>query len=293
MFFFYSMFGFQRIGDLIWSAADQRARGFLFGATHGRTTLNGEGLQHQDGHSLLMATTNPAVRAYDPAWAYEVALIVRDGLRRMHRDGQDLLYYLAVYNEPYPQPAKPDGVEEGVLAGLYRFREAGNDRPHRAQLFGSGPMLPVALRAQELLAEHEVAADVWSATSYQQLRLDALEIDRWNRLHPEEAKRSPYVTSVLEGAEGPVIAVSDSMKAVPDQIARWVPRPFVPLGTDGFGRSDTRDALRRFYEVDAEHVAVATLSAFADLGEVKPEAVSEAIRKHGIDPDRPSPPTLS
>jgi len=292
MFFFYSMFGFQRIGDLIWSAADQRARGFLFGATHGRTTLNGEGLQHQDGHSLLMATTNPVVRAYDPAWAYEVGLIVRDGLRRMHVRGEDLIYYLAVYNEPYPQPAMPDGVEEGVLAGLYRYKEAGNDRPHRAQLFGSGPMLPVALRAQELLGEHDVAADVWSATSYQQLRSEALETERWNRLHPEEAGRMPYVTRTLEGAEGPVIAVTDSMKAIPDQIARWVPRPFVPLGTDGFGRSDTREALRRFFEVDAEHVVVATLSALADMGEVKPESVTDAIKKYDIDPDRPSPPSL-
>jgi pyruvate dehydrogenase E1 component len=292
MFFFYSMFGFQRIGDLIWSAADQRARGFLFGATYGRTTLQGEGLQHQDGHSLLVATTNPVVRAYDPAWAYEVAVIVREGLHRMYDGNEDLIYYLAVYNEPFPQPVKPDGVDEGILAGLYRFQEAGNDRPHRAQLFGSGPMVPIALRAQELLAEHEVAADVWSATSYQQLRMEALEAERWNRLHPGEAKRTPYLSKLLERAEGPVIAVSDSMKAIPDQIARWVPQPFVPLGTDGFGRSDTRDAMRRFYEVDAEHVAVAALAALADLGEVKPEAVDEAIKKFEIDPDRPSPPSL-
>jgi pyruvate dehydrogenase E1 component len=219
-------------------------------------------------------------------------VIVRDGLHRMYDGNEDLIYYLAVYNEPYPQPVKPDGVDEGILAGLYRFQEAGNDRPHRAQLFGSGPMLPIALRAQELLAEHEVAADVWSATSYQQLRMEALEAERWNRLHPGEAKRTPYLSKVLEGAEGPVIAVSDSMKAIPDQIARWVPQPFVPLGTDGFGRSDTRDAMRRFYEVDAEHVAVAALSALADLGEVKPEAVDEAIKKYEIDPERSSPPTL-
>jgi len=292
-FFFYSMFGFQRIGDLIWAAADQRVRGFLVGATHGRTTLNGEGLQHQDGHSLLVSTTNPAIRAYDPSWAYELAVIARDGLRRMYDEGEDLIYYLAVYNEPYPQPAMPEGVEEGILRGLYRFREAPGELPHRAQLLGSGPMIQTALRAQELLAEHEVAADVWSAPSYQQLRMDALETERWNRLHPGEAKRTPYVTRVLNGAEGPIVAVTDSMKAIPDQIARWVPQPFVPLGTDGFGRSDTRDALRRFFEVDAEHTVVAVLSALADLGEVKPEAVAEAIQKYGLDPDHPSPPSLS
>jgi pyruvate dehydrogenase E1 component len=293
LFFFYSMFGFQRIGDLIWAAGDQRTRGFLFGATHGRTTLLGEGLQHQDGHSLLVSTTNPAVRAYDPSWAYELAVIVRDGLRRMHDEGQDRLYYLAVYNEPYPQPAMPEGLdEEGILRGLYRFKEASGELPHRAQLFGSGPMIQIALRAQELLAEHDVAADVWSAPSYQQLRMDALETERWNRLHPGEAKRTPYVTRALNGAEGPIVAVTDSMKAIPDQIARWVPQPFVPLGTDGFGRSDTRDALRRFFEVDAEHAVVATLSALADLGEVKPEAVAEAIEKYDLDPDHPSPPSL-
>jgi pyruvate dehydrogenase E1 component len=293
LFFFYSMFGFQRIGDLIWAAADQRARGFLVGATHGRTTLNGEGLQHQDGHSLLVSTTNPAIRAYDPSWAYELAVIARDGLRRMFDEGEDVIYYLAVYNEPYPQPAMPEGVEEGILRGLYRFRQASSgELRHRAQLFGSGPMIQTALRAQELLAEHDVAADVWSAPSYQQLRMDALETERWNRLHPGEAKRTPYVTRVLNGAEGPIVAVTDSMKAIPDQIARWVPQPFVPLGTDGFGRSDTRDALRRFFEVDAEHTVVATLSALADLGEVKPEAVSEAIQKYDLDPDLPSPPSL-
>jgi pyruvate dehydrogenase E1 component len=292
-FSFYSMFGFQRIGDLIWSAADQRTRGFLLGATHGRTTLLGEGLQHQDGHSLLISTTNPGIRAYDPAWAYEVAVIVRDGLRRMYEEGEDVMYYLALYNEPYPQEPMPEGVEEGILMGLYRFRPAPEERPHRAQIFASGPMIQQALRAQELLAEHhDVAADVWSATSYQALRHEALDTERWNRLHPEDAKRTPFVTDTLEGAEGPIIAVSDLMKAVPDLISRWVPQPFVPLGTDGFGRSDTREALRRFFEVDAEHVVVATLSALADLGDAKPEAVTEAIKRYDIDPDRPSPPSL-
>jgi pyruvate dehydrogenase E1 component len=289
-FSFYSMFGFQRIGDLIWSAADQRTRGFLLGATHGRTTLPGEGLQHQDGHSLLISTTNPAVRSYDPSWAYELAVIVRDGLRRMSDQGEDVMYYLALYNEPYPQEPMPDGVEEGILKGLYRFRPAPQERTHRAQIFASGPMIRQALHAQELLAEHhDVAADVWSATSYPLLRLEALDTERWNRLHPEEAKRVPFVTDAVEGAEGPIVAVTDLMKAVPDLIARWVPQPFVPLGTDGFGRSDTREALRRFFEVDSEHVVVATLSALANMGEVKPEAVTEAIKRYEVDPERPSP----
>jgi pyruvate dehydrogenase E1 component len=291
-FSFYSMFGFQRIGDLIWAAADQRARGFLLGCTNGRTTLTGEGLQHQDGHTMLISTTNPAVRAYDPAFAYETAVVIREGLRRMYEEGEDLMYYLALYNEPYPQPEKPEGIDEAILQGLYRFKEAENGNGRRVQLFGSGPMVPIALRAQELLAEHDVAADVWSATSYQQLRSEALEVERWNRLHPGEAKRTPFMTRQLDGVQGPVIAVSDHMKAVPDQIARWVPQPFVPLGTDGFGRSDTRQALRRFFEVDAQHVAVAALSALADVGEVKPEKVDEAIKAYEIDSDRPSPPTL-
>jgi pyruvate dehydrogenase E1 component len=289
-FIFYSMFGFQRIGDLIWSFADQRGRGFLLGATYGRTTLNGEGLQHEDGHSLLLAATNPACLSYDPAFAYEIAVIVREGLRRMIEKHEDIFYYLALYNEPHAQPKMPEGVEEGILAGLYPFRASGEEKTHRAQIFGSGPLLQEALRAQTILSEHhDVAADVWSAPSYQQLRVEALETERWNRLHPEEARRLPYVTQQLEGAEGPVVAVSDSIKAVPDQIARWVPSPFVPLGTDGFGRSDTRAALRRHFEIDAEHIVVATLAALAEFGDVKPEAVQEAIGRYGIDPDKTPP----
>jgi len=290
-FTFYSMFGFQRIGDLIWSAGDQRARGFLLGATHGRTTLNGEGLQHEDGHSLLLASTNPACLAYDPAFAYEVATIVREGLRRMYDVGEDLFYYMALYNENYPMPKMQPGAEEGIVKGLYRFRDGPNEtRRHQAQILGSGPMVVQALRAQELLAaEHDVSATVWSATSYQQLRVDALECERWNRLHPGQPKRDPFVLTTLGGNGGPVVAVSDSIKAVPDQIARWVHQPFVSLGTDGWGRSDTREALRRFFEIDAEHIVVATLSALADMGEVKPEAVADAIKRHEIDPDRTSP----
>jgi pyruvate dehydrogenase E1 component len=289
-FIFYSMFGFQRIGDFIWSFGDQRGRGFLLGATHGRTTLNGEGLQHQDGHSLLLASTNPACLAYDPAFAYEIAAIVRDGLRRMVTEGEDIFYYLSLYNEPYPQPAQPEGVEEGILAGLYPFKKAGDERKHRAQILGSGIAVNEALKAQEILAaDHDVAADVWSATSYQRLRVDGLETERWNRLHPDQPRRQPFITRQLETAEGPVVAVSDSIKAVPDQVARWVPAPFVPLGTDGFGRSDTRAALRRYFEIDAHHIVVATLAALAEFGDVKPEEVQDAISRYDIDPDRISP----
>lgn len=291
-FAFYSMFGFQRIGDSIWSFADQRGRGFLLGATYGRTTLNGEGLQHEDGHSLLLASTNTACLSYDPAFAYEIALIVKEGLRRMGQEDEDLFYYMTLYNENYPMPEMPEGVEEGVIKGLYLFREAPEEKTHKAQLFGSGTILQNALAAQEMLAEFDVSADVWSATSYQQLRMDALEAERWNRLHPEEPKKQPYVSWCLEPHRGPVVAVSDSMKAVPDQIARWVPQPFVPLGTDGFGRSDSREELRKHFEIDAEHVVVATLAALSEFGDLKPEVVSQAIKRYGIDPDRINPASL-
>jgi pyruvate dehydrogenase E1 component len=289
-FIFYSMFGFQRVGDFIWSFGDQRGRGFLLGATYGRTTLSGEGLQHQDGHSLLLASTNPACLAYDPAFAFEVATIVREGIKRMFEDGDDIFYYLSLYNEPLAQPAMPEGAEDGIVRGLYLFKKAPNDRKHKAQIFGSGTIMAEALKAQEQLAEHHgVSADVWSATSYQQLRIDGLETERWNRLHPEEPRRQPFIARCLEQAEGPVIAVSDSIKAVPDQVARWVPAPFVPLGTDGFGRSDTREALRRHFEIDADHIVVGTLAALAEFGDVKPEAVTEAINRYKIDPDRVPP----
>ena len=289
-FIFYSMFGFQRVGDFIWSFGDQRGRGFLLGATYGRTTLSGEGLQHQDGHSLLLASTNPACLAYDPAFAFEVAMIVRDGIKRMFEDDADIFYYLTLYNEPAPQPAMPDGAADGIVRGLYLFKKAPNDRKHKAQIFGSGTLMHEALKAQEQLAEHhDVSADVWSATSYQQLRVDGLETERWNRLHPEEPRRLPYIAQCLEHAEGPVIAVGDSIKAVPDQVARWVPAPFVPLGTDGFGRSDTREALRRHFEIDADHIVVGTLAALAEFGDVKPEAVTDAIKRYEIDPDRVPP----
>jgi pyruvate dehydrogenase E1 component len=290
-FIFYSMFGFQRVGDLIWSFGDQRGRGFLLGATAGRTTLTGEGLQHCDGHSHVLATAVPNCRAYDPAFAYEVALIIRDGIERMYGDSpEDVFYYLTLYNETYSMPAMPEGVEEGVVRGLYRYRPAAAQRKHRAQLLASGTAMLAALDAQQLLDnEFDVAADVWSATSYKMLRDDALEAERWSRLHPKEAARVPYVTQCLGDADGPIIAVTDFMKAVPDQISRFVPAPFVPLGTDGYGFSDTRAALRRHFEVDAPHLVVATLDALARRGAIKTEIVSEAIQRFDLDPERPDP----
>ncbi|HEY8201038.1 MAG TPA: pyruvate dehydrogenase (acetyl-transferring), homodimeric type, partial [Actinomycetota bacterium] len=297
-FLFYSMFGFQRIGDLIWAFGDARGRGFLLGCTAGRTTLNGEGLQHEDGHSHLLASTVPNCLAYDPAFAYETATIVRDGLQRMVERGEDVFYYLSLYNENYVQPARPPDVDEGILAGMYLFRQAPEDvqakARHRVQLFGSGSILATqVLRAQELLAaNHDVAADVWSVTSYKRLREDALEVERWNRLHPEEEPRVPYLVDALRRqgrVDVPVVAASDWMKAVSDQIGRWVSGSFRPLGTDGFGRSDTRENLRRHFEVDAEHIVVASLSVLAESGELKPEVVGEAIERYGIDPDRTDP----
>jgi pyruvate dehydrogenase E1 component len=290
-FIFYSMFGPQRVGDLIWSFGDQRGRGFLLGATAGRTTLTGEGLQHADGQSHVLASSYPDCRAYDPAFAYELAVIVRDGLARMYGDDpEDCFYYLTLYNENYTMPPMPEGVEEGILRGLYKFRSATGERTHRAQLLGSGPLLRCALDAQQMLFEdHDVAADVWSATSYKLLREDALSVGRWNRLHPTEPGRIPYVTEQLGGTEGPIVAVTDFMKMVPDQIARFAPQPFVTLGTDGYGFSDTREALRRHFEVDAPHIVVATLSALAMQGDVKGEVVAEAIRRYGVDAEAIDP----
>jgi len=290
-FTFYSMFGFQRVGDLIWQATDARARGFLLGATAGRTTLLGEGLQHQDGHSLLLASVNPAIEAYDPAFAYEVAVIVRDGLRRMWREDEDVLYYLALYNENQQMPPMAEGVEAGILEGLYRWAPAPEGASIPASILFSGTANLAAREAQAELAEHyDVAADLHSATSYKRLREEALAVERWNRLHVDQAPRTPRVTELLQG-DGPVVAVSDFMRAVPDQIARWVPEPrgWTSLGTDGFGRSDTREALRRFFEIDAGHVVVATLAALARRGEVKADAVADAIRRYGIDADAVDP----
>ena len=290
-FVFYSMFGFQRVGDLIWSFGDQRGRGFLMGATAGRTTLTGEGLQHCDGQSQMYALAYPNLRAYDPAFAYEVAVIVRDGIRRMYGpEPEDCFYYLTLYNENYVQPPMPEGVEEGIRRGIYRYRAADGERTHRAQILASGPMVLQALEAQRLLAEHhDVAADVWSVTGWKQLRDDAIDCERWNRLHPTEAPRAPYVTEQLGDAEGPVVAVSDWVKAVPDSIARFVPQPYVVLGTDGYGYSDTRPALRRHFEVDAAHTVIAVLDGLAQTGDLKGEAVAEALIRYEIDTELPSP----
>jgi pyruvate dehydrogenase E1 component len=292
-FIFYSMFGFQRIGDLIWSFGDQRGRGFMLGATAGRTTLTGEGLQHCDGQSQALATAVPNCRAYDPAFAYEMAVIVRDGIARMYGpEPEDCFYYLTLYNENISMPEMPAGVEDGIVRGLYRYRAAPEERAHRAQILASGMMMASALEAQQLLAEqYDVAADVWSATSYKLLREDALSVERWNRLHPTDAPRTPYVTEQLQEAGGPIVAVTDFLKSVPDQVARFVPQPFVPLGTDGYGYSDTRAALRRHFEVDAAHIVVATLDGLAQLGEIKGETVAAAIEEYGLDADAPDPRT--
>ncbi len=290
-FIYYSMFGFQRIGDLIWAFGDQRGRGFLLGATAGRTTLNGEGLQHEDGHSHILASVVPNLVAYDPAYAYELAVVLQDGLRRMYRECEDVFYYVTLYNENYVQPPMPDGVAEGILAGLYRLHRSalGGDRP-RVQLLGSGSLLREAVRAQEILADRfGVAADVWSATSYKELRREALECERWNRLHPAADARVPYVTRTLGDAPGPVVAVTDFLKLVPDQIARWVPQGMVSLGTDGYGRSESRSALRRFFEVDAETVALAALSELARRGEIDRGVASGAAAELGFDPEKADP----
>jgi pyruvate dehydrogenase E1 component len=290
-FTYYSMFGFQRVGDLVWAAADARARGFMLGATAGRTTLTGEGLQHCDGHSLVLASTIPPLQAYDPAFAYEMAVVIRDGIHRMFGpEPEDIFYYLALYNENYPMPPMPEGSEPGILEGLYRWAPAPEGPSKRATVLFSGTAHSAARMAQQELAEHfDVAVELWSATSYKHLREEALEVERWNRLHPGESPRTPLVTERLSSTEGPIVAVTDFMKMVPDQIARWVPSPFTSLGTDGFGRSDTREALRRFFETDGPHVVVAVLAALAEAGEVKPEVVAEAIKRYDIDPDRDDP----
>jgi len=304
-FIYYSMFGFQRIGDLMWLAGDIQAKGFLLGATAGRTTLNGEGLQHEDGHSLLLASTIPTLLTYDPAFAFEIAVIIQDGIRRMYQEGEDIFYYLTLYNENYAMPPMPHGVEEGILKGLYRFKAGPHPQPlsHRmgeggrrsgeglkAHIFASGPIMRSALKAQEILAErYDVSADVWSATNYKQLRTDALRCRRWNMLHPTAPPRKSYVETALEKESGVFVAVSDFMKIVPEQIAPWVPGSLMTLGTDGFGRSDTRERLRRFFEVDAECAVVATLYALAEKGQVERKIVAKAIKDLGVDPEKAFP----
>ena len=290
-FIFYSMFGLQRVGDLIWAAADSRCRGFLLGGTSGRTTLAGEGLQHQDGNSHLLAYTVPNLMAYDPAFAFEIAVIIQEGIRRMYAEGESIFYYLTLMNEPYLMPAMPEGVAEGILKGMYRLKAAENKKAQlRAQLFGSGAILNEALKAQALLEEkYGVAAEVWSITSYKELYRDGHEVERWNRLHPLEPPRVPYVSSCLKDALGVCVAASDYVKALPDSISRWFPRPLVSLGTDGFGRSDSRRALRDFFEVDARHITLATLAALLQEKKLKPEVVQKAMQDLEISPEKVNP----
>jgi pyruvate dehydrogenase E1 component len=292
-FIYYSMFGFQRVGDLVWAFADSRGKGFMIGGTAGRTTLSGEGLQHQDGHSLLLASTVPTCHAFDPAFAYEIAIIVQDGIRRMYQENEDRFYYITVYNENYAQPPMPQGehIRDGILRGLYRFKTA-EDGPAQVQLFGSGPIVNEALRAQEILkAEFGVAADVWSATSYNELRRDALDVERWNRLNPDQPPRRPYVVEALQGVDGPIVASSDYMKTVADQIAPWLPGRLTSLGTDGFGRSDNREYLRKHFEIGAEAIAAAALSALARDGKFDASRAAAAVRELGLRPDSPDPVT--
>jgi pyruvate dehydrogenase E1 component len=288
-FTYYSMFGFQRVGDLIWAFADARGKGFLMGGTAGRTTLAGEGLQHQDGHSTLVSSTVPTCATFDPAYVYELAVIVQDGIRRMYQNGEDRFYYIMLYNEDYEMPEMPKGAEEGILKGMYRLRAA-EGKKATLQLFGSGPILNEALRAQSILAEkYNVHADVWSVTSYNELRREALAVERWNRLHPAEKPKQPYVLTALEKADGPIIAASDYMKAIPDQLAPWLGTRLVTLGTDGFGRSDNREHLRRHFEISAESIATAALSRLARDGKFDPNKAQQAFKDLGVNTEKGDP----
>jgi pyruvate dehydrogenase E1 component len=292
-FIYYSMFGFQRIGDLIWAAADMRCRGFLVGGTAGRTTLAGEGLQHQDGHSHVLALPVPNLMAYDPAFAYEIAVIIQDGIKRMYIDQESIFYYLTVTNEPLPMPEMPkdSGIRDGILKGLYRFKTSDKkDATARVQLLGSGTIMFEVLKAQKILEEqYGVAADVWSVTSYKQLYRDANDCERWNLLHPGEPAKVPYVTETLQAAPGPFIAASDYMKVLPESLAKWVPGQLVSLGTDGFGRSENRVALPDFFEVDAKHIVLATLGALAKEKKIGIDIVKQAVRQLAIDPEKMNP----
>ncbi|UVT14883.1 MAG: pyruvate dehydrogenase (acetyl-transferring), homodimeric type [Nitrospira sp.] len=288
-YIFYSMFGFQRVGDLIWAASDMRARGFLLGATAGRTTLEGEGLQHQDGHSHLFAGAYPTIASYDPAFMFELAVILQDGIRRMYRDREERSYYITLYNESYKMPAMPEGAEEGIREGMYRFRPSPERAKHRAHLLASGALVNETSRAQDLLLRYGVAADLWSVTSYNTLRTHAMEAERWNMLHPEETPRMSYLHKTAQALDGPCVAVSDYVRLVPQQIAPWIPGGVLTLGTDGLGRSDSRKALRRFFEIDAEHVTVATLYALFRRKIIEARLVTQAARDLGVSSDEGAP----
>ncbi len=292
-YIYYSMFGLQRVGDLAWLAGDMRARGFLLGGTAGRTTLNGEGLQHEDGHSHILASTIPTCISYDPTFAYEVVVIIREGIRRMYEAQEDVYYYLTLMNENYPHPAMPAGAEAAIIKGLYLFKEGGKSKGPRVQLMGSGTIFREVIEAAELLRkDFGVESDLWSATSFNELRRDGMSADRHNLLHPTAPSRKSYVETSLEGHAGPVIAATDYMRNYADQIRSHVPRRYVTLGTDGYGRSDFRVKLRRFFEVNRHYVAIAALKALADDGAIKPDVVAQAIKKYGIDTERPDPWTV-
>jgi pyruvate dehydrogenase E1 component len=287
-YMYYSMFGFQRIGDMAWAFADSRGKGFLMGGTAGRTTMLGEGLQHQDGHSVVLSSTIPTCVTYDPAFVYELTVVIQDGIRRMYEKGEDVFYYITMYNEDYPMPAMPESSAEGILRGLYRLKPANGEAV--AQLFGSGPILNEVLRAQSILAEkYDVQTDVWSVTSYTELRRDALAVERWNRLHPAENPRQSYLQTALEGTQGPIIAASDYMKVMPDSLSPWLGTRLATLGTDGFGRSDNREHLRRHFEVNAESIVGATLSKLAREGKFKPKAAQKALSDLGLDVEAADP----
>ena len=290
---YYSMFGFQRFGDLAWAAGDMRCRGFLIGGTAGRTTLNGEGLQHEDGHSHVLASTIPNCVAYDPTFAYEVVVIIREGLRRMVQEQEDVYFYLTVMNENYAHPEMPEGAEAGIVKGMYLFQDGGESTGLRVQLLGCGVILREVIAAAELLREDfNITADVWSVTSFNELRRDGLSAERWNLLHPSQPPRKSYIETCLEGRSGPVVASSDYLRAFADQVRAYIPKRYITLGTDGFGRSDYRVQLRRFFEVNRYYVAVAALKALADEGQIKADPVEEAIRKYGLDTERPDPWTV-
>ncbi len=297
-YIFYSMFGFQRTGDQAWAFADARGRGFMLGATAGRTTLTGEGLQHDDGHSHLLASTIPNIRAYDPAYAYELAAVIRDGIERMYVRGEDVYYYVTLYNENYPMAPKPAGVDDGILRGIYRFSGppesvAATPSAQRIRLVGSGSILQQVIEAQAVLADRfGIAAEVYSAPSFPLLRRDALEVERWNRLHPDQDPRIPYVSQVLGPDGGPVVIATDWLKAVPDLVARWLPRDYVSLGTEGFGRSDTRENLRALFEIDPPAIAAAALAALARCGGLPAKRAAKGMRELGFDPAKLDPAAL-
>jgi len=290
-FIYYSMFGMQRVGDLVWAAAEMGAKGFMLGGTAGRTTLNGEGLQHQDGNSHILALPVPNLCAYDPAFAFELAVIIRDGIKRMYEDQEKVFYYITLMNENYPMPPMPKGAKDGILKGMYKFRSSSKKNAKlKANLFGSGTIMNEVLKAQEILEQdYRVAADVWSVTSYKEVRRDALDVERWNMLNPTKKQKEAYITTLFKNNDGVFIAASDYIKALPDTIAKWLPNPLASLGTDGFGRSESREALRDFFEVDAKHIVFAALGELAKEGKIKNTTLDKAKKELGINPDKLNP----